>query len=155
MMRAAMAGVLLLLLGVQKQEVVFRNVVWGMEPAQVLAVETAQLIKESPGRLFYRGEEEGYPAIIVYSFVENKLIQATCIFQYEGTVSTSDLIKDLEHKLTRKFGQPEIVKANYKAVWGTSSTHISLNLTDEQKVVLNYLSSQLAKEFAGKWKSSM
>lgn len=155
MMRGLLAGVLLLWLGIQKQETTFRNVAWGMEPAQVQAAETAQLIKESPGRLFYKGEEEGYPAIIVYSFVENKLIQATCIFQYEGIISTNDLIKDLENKLARKFGQPEIVKTNYKAVWNTGITHISLNLTGEQKVVLNYLSNQLAKEFAGKWKSSM
>jgi hypothetical protein len=140
---------------VQKQEISFRNVSWGMPPAQVMSVETATLIKEAPNRLFYKAEEEGYPVVLVYTFVENQLVQATCIFQYEGKISTSDILKELEGKLSKKFGSPEIVKTYYKAVWTHASTSISLNLTDDNKVVLNYISNHHAKVFADKWKSSL
>ncbi|MFN3386733.1 MAG: hypothetical protein ACK42Y_09145 [Candidatus Thermochlorobacter sp.] len=139
----------------QKQEAPFRNISWGMPPSTVLAVERATLIKDGGNRLFYKAEEEGYPIILVYTFIENQLVQATCIFQYEGQVSTSDILKDLEGKVSKKFGSPEIVKTNYKAVWVHSGTSISLTLTDEQKVVLNYVSNHHAKQFADKWKSSL
>ncbi len=140
---------------VQNQEVSFRNVSWGMPPAQVMSVETATLIKEAPNRLFYKAEEEGYPVVLVYTFVENQLVQATCIFQHEGKISTSDILKELEGKLSKKFGSPEIVKTHYKAVWTHASTSVSLNLTDDNKVVLNYISNFHAKLLADKWKSSL
>ncbi len=140
---------------VQKQEVSFRSVSWGMSLAQVISVETATLVKEAPNRLFYKAEEEGYPVMLVYTFVENQLVQATCIFQYEGKISTSDILKELEGKLSKKFGSPEIVKPYYKGVWVHASTSISLTLTDDSKVVLNYISNHHAKLFADKWKSSL
>lgn len=139
----------------QKQEAPFRNISWGMPPSAVLSVETATLIKDGGNRLFYKAEEEGYPIILVYTFIENQLVQATCIFQYDGLISTSDLLKDLESKVSKKFGSPEIVKTNYKGVWLHNGTSISLTLTDDQKVVLNYLSNHHAKQFADKWKSSL
>lgn len=139
----------------QKQETLFRNVSWGMQPSQVLAAETATLVKDGGNRLFYKAEEEGYPVILVYTFVENQLVQATCIFQYEGKISTSDLLKDLEGKVSKKFGSPEIVKTYYKGVWIYGGTSVSLTLTDDNKVVLNYVSNHHAKQFADKWKSSL
>lgn len=138
-----------------KQEAPFRNISWGMPPSAVLAVESATLIKDGGNRLFYKAEEEGYPIILVYTFIENQLVQATCIFQYEGQISTSDLLKDLESKVSKKFGSPEIVKTDYKAVWIHGGTSISLTLTDNKKVVLNYVSNHHAKQFADKWKSSL
>lgn len=89
-------------------EYTFRNTLWGMSVEQVKSSEKIKPEIEEKNRLGYKTNLLGKDMILLYIFVENKLVRAKYILK-ERHMNKNDYINDFmvfKEVLTKKYGLP-------------------------------------------------
>ncbi len=88
----------------------FRDVKWGMTPAQVKNIEQEKLIESDPDLLYYNAKVGGLKAYVVYQFLANKLVEG--VYSFTETHSNKnfyiDDYKNIKSLLIKKYGKPQI-----------------------------------------------
>jgi hypothetical protein len=90
------------------QDYDFRRARWGMSKAEVKASEAPNVADESAKRLYYETAVLGKNVVVVYAFVEKKLVRAGYLLR-EKHSNRNDYINDFnEFKavLSQKYGDP-------------------------------------------------
>ncbi len=148
----------------------FRDTKWGMSKEEIRKIEKAKLIKEEGNLMFYEGQVGGKICLIVYIFVQDKLVRSKYMVTEKHT-NQNDYISDyksLKELLTQKYGKPteddefwknDLYKDDYSqwgfavslghhsyyTIWETPSTKIFDSLTgDNYRITLQieYVSKQ-------------
>ena len=86
----------------------FRKTQWGMSVAEVISSEESKPIKEEPDAVMFKDRISGIDAIILYIFVQNRLVRAKYIFTDEHTNKNDyiDDFKNIKGVLAQKYGRP-------------------------------------------------
>lgn len=150
---------------------VFRNATWGMSKSQVKITEKEKPKSEDDSFLVYVGKVAGMNALIIYVFVDNKLVRAKYSF-IENNSNRNDNITDynnLKKLFEKKYAKPKEDKFIWKndlyrdnssewgfavslghllfySQWETSNTVITLTLSGENhrtELVAEYYSKAL------------
>lgn len=102
-----------------EKEFNFRNTYWGMSKKQVKKSEKSTFVDEDASRIFYKGKVGNMNALIHYNFVDNKLWQATYLFE-ETYLNADNYVRDYKNllgKLRAKYGEP----IHDKSIWSSDS----------------------------------
>jgi hypothetical protein len=149
----------------------FRKSNWGMSKAQVKSSENITLVKEDVNLLAYSGNVSNLEVLVIYIFVEDKLVRTRYSF-IEKHTNKNEYISDysaIKVALTEKYGNPSLDKEywlndlykkdydqkgfaislghlKYFSEWETTRTKITSALTgDNYEIshVTEYLSKEL------------
>jgi len=142
----------------------FRKTTWGMNKIQVKKTEKSKILMEDKDMLVYGGNVSGLDCIIIYTFIEGKLVRGSYTFTKTHT-NKNDYISDyndLKETLIKKYGKPikdtHIWKNDlfrndyqqwgfaislghlvYKATWEKSNTNILLILCGDNYEITHTL----------------
>ena len=84
----------------------FRNSTWGMSKEKVMKTESIELVTEDPNKLSYIETVVSYPALVVYTFFDDKLIWGSYSFKQVND-SDDEYLEDFinfEKVLSGKYG---------------------------------------------------
>lgn len=117
----------------------FRTASWGMTEQEVRALEKTQSIEskampDGSNVLVIQDNVLGFPAMITYMFVDDKLVQGTTAFlklSLDGTTNNAEAnLSRIMDALQEKYGKPNSVGPSpigaKKAQWQNESTDIVL-----------------------------
>lgn len=93
----------------------FRKTNWGMSKSQVKTTEDGKILRNDH-LLAYEGDVAGLDTLIVYIFIDNKLVRAKYIF-IEKHSNRTDYISDyssIKKILNKKYGEPVDDKTYWK-----------------------------------------
>lgn len=120
----------------------FRNISWGMTPAQVKQYEVEPLDHVEDGVLVYKTSNAGMNNDLAYFFQDNKLTNAA-YFYTDVYVDPYDYIADhdfIKSQLTAKYGQPDesheiwtddLWKDEPRSYWGYALVNADLSFLTE------------------------
>ncbi len=134
----------------------FRKTKWGMTKKEVKLAEVSEFIQERIEKLIYTTALKGLNAVIMYNFIEEKLVESAYMFVDKHS-NKNDYISDylmLKKILTKKYGKTkfeatkwrnDLYKSDnqhwgtavslghlaYFAKWETTSSDIFLSLAGE------------------------
>lgn len=85
----------------------FRNTSWGDSKLVVRNCENSIFQDEDPNTLWYSGQIGGHPCVILYLFVEDKLVRAKYILQEDHSNLNRhiDSFFDIKSNLEKKYGK--------------------------------------------------
>ena len=149
----------------------FRKTTWGMSKEEVIKAEQLELNSQNDGVLFYESKITDKDVVIVYFFVDDKLVRSRIGLNEKHSNKNNFIndFNDFKKLLIKKYGKPtldthhwrdDLYKGDkqneglaismghmaYIATWATPSTNIGLLLSGENfsiRCFIEYTSNEL------------
>lgn len=115
-----------------------RGTTWGMTRAEVKSAETAELLGEQNGRVFFKDQISGITMSVMYSFTDAGLWQIALQTMEKHTNDNQYILEfeELKRLLTAKYGEPYEAQDSWK---GGQSVYKSRPEHHGQAISMGYL----------------